>query len=93
MASLVNNSVRLHSLKAAGMNGRTGVVLAQPAASADRVQVLLSETQAGLGDSRTVALKPVNLEVVEDEPSQGSGGTNAAQGESTPTISRGVSAK
>ncbi|GMI26241.1 hypothetical protein TeGR_g5500 [Tetraparma gracilis] len=70
---LANKRVRLSGLKTAAMNGRVGLVLPQPAASADRVQVLLSETRPGLGDSKTVSLKPANLDVIEDDAEDGSG--------------------
>lgn len=74
--SLVNKHVRLINLKAVGMNGREGVVLPQPASTAERVQVLLSETTPALGDSRTVSLKPANLEIILGEPTLALGDKN-----------------
>ena len=65
--TLIDTQVVLHSLKTVALNGRKGVVLPIAADNPERVQVLLVESQTGRGDSKTISLKPANLQIIDDD--------------------------
>mmetsp|Transcript_34996 Transcript_34996/g.35547 ORF Transcript_34996/g.35547 Transcript_34996/m.35547 type:complete len:245 (+) Transcript_34996:82-816(+) len=67
LAAFIDKQVLLHSLKTVALNGRTGVVLTTAADNPERVQVLLAESQTGRGDSKTISLKPTNLEIIDGD--------------------------
>mmetsp|Transcript_51014 Transcript_51014/g.59601 ORF Transcript_51014/g.59601 Transcript_51014/m.59601 type:complete len:230 (+) Transcript_51014:121-810(+) len=88
LTTLIGKHVRLHSLKTVALNGRKGLVLPKAADNQERVQVLLAESKAGLGDSKTISLKPANLEIIDGSDEEDDDGVAVPALASQPTTTK-----